>query len=62
MNKSNTPPRITPSILPDRLRNDGWWLADDRKPDGNSPDRRPVTVLTVIEGGLRERTSSATNR
>ncbi len=62
MNKSNTPPRITPSILPDRLRNDGWWLSDDRKPDGNSPDRHPVTVLTVIEGGLRERTSSATNR
>jgi hypothetical protein len=59
MNKSSTPPRIIPSTLPDRLRNDGWWLVDDRQPEGISPDRRPATMFIVIEGGVRERTSSA---
>ncbi|KAA9383363.1 hypothetical protein F4V88_23830 [Neorhizobium galegae] len=59
MNKSSTPPLITPSALPYRLRNDSWWLVDDRQPDGNPPDRRPATMLIVIEGGVRERTSSA---
>jgi hypothetical protein len=61
MKKSSTPPRITPSTLPDRLRNDGWWLVDDRQPEGIPPDQCAAIIFVVIQGGVRERTGSANN-
>ncbi|TBY76611.1 hypothetical protein E0H51_13275 [Rhizobium leguminosarum bv. viciae] len=49
MSKNDIPPRVTPPVLPDRLRNDGWWLAEASWPRGTASEEPPATMLIVIE-------------
>ncbi|TBE18886.1 hypothetical protein ELH05_31620 (plasmid) [Rhizobium ruizarguesonis] len=42
MSKNDIPPRITPSGVPDRLRNDGWWLKETCR-----PQRAPSEEVSV---------------
>ncbi|TBY78769.1 hypothetical protein E0H32_23330 [Rhizobium leguminosarum bv. viciae] len=49
MSKNDIPPRVTPPVLPDRLRNDGWWLAEASWPRGAVSEETPATMLIVIE-------------
>ncbi|TBB92682.1 hypothetical protein ELH38_11620 [Rhizobium ruizarguesonis] len=46
MSKNDIPPRITPSAVPDRLRNDGWWLKETCRPQ-RAPSEE-VSVLTAL--------------
>ncbi|TBC31681.1 hypothetical protein ELH35_22150 [Rhizobium ruizarguesonis] len=46
MSKNDIPPRITPSAVPDRLRNDGRWLKETCRPQ-RAPSEE-VSVLTAL--------------
>ncbi|NKL27972.1 hypothetical protein ELI49_33580 [Rhizobium ruizarguesonis] len=55
MSKNDIPPRITPSAVPDRLRNDGWWLTETCRPQRAPFEEVSISMLIVIEGRhLRE--------
>ncbi|RFB83851.1 hypothetical protein B5K11_34060 [Rhizobium leguminosarum bv. trifolii] len=47
MSKNDTQPRLVPSVLPERLRNDGWWLAE--APEDAPAAARLGSRLIVIE-------------
>jgi len=47
MSKNDIPPRFTPPALPDRLRNDGWWLTETGGPQG--AEKVSMIMLIVIE-------------
>ncbi|AUW48280.1 hypothetical protein CUJ84_pRLN5000259 (plasmid) [Rhizobium leguminosarum] len=49
MSENDIPPRATPSALPDRLRNDGWWLTEAGWPRGIRAEEISVSMLIVIE-------------
>ncbi|RXT19711.1 hypothetical protein B5P46_25780 [Rhizobium leguminosarum] len=49
MSKNDIPPRVTPPILPDRLRNDGWWLTEAGWSREAVSEGSPVNMLIVIE-------------
>ncbi|RWX18510.1 hypothetical protein EHI42_06650 [Rhizobium hidalgonense] len=48
MSKNDIQPRLAPSILPERLRNDGWWLAQESQdaPDAPRLGRRLIVIKT----------------
>ncbi|EJC83083.1 hypothetical protein Rleg4DRAFT_4823 [Rhizobium leguminosarum bv. trifolii WSM2297] len=47
MSKNDVQPRLAPSILPERLRNDGWWLSQEFQ---DAPDVPTLgSRLIVIE-------------
>ncbi|PCK88324.1 hypothetical protein CPT32_04605 [Rhizobium sophoriradicis] len=48
MSKNVSPPRPAPSALPDRLRNDGWWLreASQDTPAATGSDTRLIVIAT----------------
>jgi hypothetical protein len=47
MSKNDIPLRFTPPALPDRLRNDGWWLTETDGPQ--AAEKVSVIMLVVIE-------------
>ncbi|RWY72378.1 hypothetical protein EHI46_15730 [Rhizobium leguminosarum] len=49
MSKDPIPPGVTPPALPDRLRNDGWWLTEAGWPREAASNASPVDMLIVIE-------------
>ncbi|RUM13757.1 hypothetical protein EFB14_09830 [Rhizobium fabae] len=49
MSKNDTPPRITPSAVPDRLRKDGWWLIETRQPRGALSEGISASMRIVME-------------
>ncbi|TAV61234.1 hypothetical protein ELH73_33870 [Rhizobium leguminosarum] len=49
MSKNDIPPRVTPPVLPDRLRNDGWWLTEAGWPRETASKGGPLDMLIVIE-------------
>lgn len=49
MSKNDIPPRITLPALPDRLRNDGWWLAQDSERRGAPAAAKQVVMLIETE-------------
>ncbi len=48
MSKNSNPPRPAPFALPDRLRNDGWWLTDGSQnaPAAARSDTRLIVIST----------------
>ncbi|TAU72084.1 hypothetical protein ELI30_31805 (plasmid) [Rhizobium leguminosarum] len=49
MSKNDIPPRVTPTALPDRLRNDGWWLTEAGWRRETASKGSPINMLIVIE-------------
>ncbi|KZS50471.1 MULTISPECIES: hypothetical protein [Rhizobium] len=49
MSKNDIPPLVTSPALPDRVRNDGWWLTEAGESRGIRAAEIPVTMLIVIE-------------
>ncbi|NKM05485.1 hypothetical protein GFM29_16905 [Rhizobium leguminosarum bv. viciae] len=49
MSKNDIPPRVTPPVFPDRLRNDGWWLTEASWSRETASEETPATMLIVIE-------------
>ncbi|NKM13158.1 hypothetical protein GFL85_19330 [Rhizobium laguerreae] len=49
MSKNDIPLAPHRPALPDRLRNDGWWLTEASWPRGTASEETPATMLIVIE-------------
>ncbi|WP_081525789.1 hypothetical protein [Rhizobium sp. CCGE 510] len=49
MSKNDMPPRVTPPILPDRLRKDGWWLTETCGTQGPPSQAGSAVMLVMIE-------------